>query len=132
MSDIAEITNGYDRIRTILGVDELDLSNEVIDYPEYFSCAERSIKSKVSNWAELDEDKKSIFESCVLYKTAELLLPYCKATANNVKVEQTTHSKVEYFETSIGDKYSSIKDTIGELLSQITDNISSFYGFDIS
>lgn len=132
MSDISTIANSYDRIRIILGVDELDLSNEVIDYPEYFDCAERCIKAKVSNWAELGEDKKSTFESCVLYKTAELLLPYCKATANNVKVEQTTHSKVEYFETSIGDKYSSIKDILDELLSQITETVSSFHGFDLS
>jgi len=126
------IENKHNRIRTILSVDELDLSTEIIDYPEYNNLAERSVKLKVPNWESLAEDERLIFESCILYKTAELLIPYCLATANSVKVEQTTHSKIEYFQTNAQDKYLSIRDTLDELLSQITDSGSSFFGFDIS
>lgn len=129
------IENYRDRIRTILGVDDVDLPDAVIDYPEYYDTAVAWVKSRVPEWESLDEAKTATFKICILYKTATLLIPFCQFTIDTVKSEQTTHVKIEKFETDRNLKYMSIRDTLEEYLSELAPNDgggSFFFGFDVS
>lgn len=124
-----DIENKYDRIRTILGADSTELPDMIIDYPEYYGAAENWAKQRVPDWEQLTEDKKPIFELCVLYKTASLLIPYCQSTIN-VKLEQTTHSKIEYADGR-EKNHQSIRDMLAYYLAELVPP-TPFYGFDLS
>jgi hypothetical protein len=116
---MAEIENKYDRIRNILSVTESDISNTAIDYPEYFPTAERWCQNTVPNYAELTDTKKVQYESLVLYKTAQRLIPYCQSSVWNIQKEKTTHAEVDYFSSNYEIIIANIKDNINELLSEL-------------
>lgn len=140
-----EITNFETRLRTILGVDDVDLPDEVISHPEYKELAESFIKSRVGDWESFYEEsedeniqkershKKNIFEMCVIYKTADLLIPFCQTCIGNIKVAKTTHESTEYFENNFQIKALSIRDSLYELLDMLCDApYDSFIGFALS
>lgn len=130
-----EIANFYDRVRALLGSTESTLSDETIDYPENAPFAEQIIKRKVPKWEELDEDKKLLFETAIVYQTAIRVKPFSGGN-NQIKIGQTQSLKIEYRENETGNLddalQSTLDDLLGELDEEFADGGLSFLSFDIT
>lgn len=130
-----EIANFYDRVRALLGSTESTLPDETIDYPENAPFAEQIIKRKVPKWEELDEDKKLLFETAIVYQTAIRVKPFSGGN-NQIKIGQTQSLKIEYRENETGNLddalQSTLDDLLGELDEEFADGELSFLSFDIT
>lgn len=130
-----EIANFYDRVRALLGSTESTLPDETIDYPENAPFAEQIIKRKVPKWEELDEDKKLLFETAIVYQTAIRVKPFSGGN-NQIKIGQTQSLKIEYRENETGNLddalQSTLDDLLGELDEEFADGGLSFLSFDIT
>lgn len=107
-----EIENFHDRVRACLHTDSSTISDAVINYPEYSDYAEKTVKSIVTDWESLTGDDLTLFESCVIWQTAIFLWPL--ASGANIKVDQTTHAKQEYFQSDYKMILQSLKDRLYE------------------
>lgn len=134
MSNVVSIENKEDRIRAILGVTDADVSDTIINYPEYFETALSWARREIPEWSSLNEEKTHKFHSLVLYKTAQLLLPLCKTTVWNIQKEKTTHAEVVYFQAKANLLDLNISEYISELRADILDEppLPYFFGFDRS
>lgn len=130
-----EIANFYDRVRALLGSTESTLPDETIDYPENAPFAEQIIKRKVPKWEELDEDKRLLFETAIVYQTAIRVKPFSGGN-NQIKIGQTQSLKIEYRENETGNLddalQSTLDDLLGELDEEYADGGLSFLSFDIT
>lgn len=130
-----EIANFYDRVRALLGSTESTLPDETIDYPENAPFAEQIIKRKVPKWEELDEDKRLLFETAIVYQTAIRVKPFSGGN-NQIKIGQTQSLKIEYRENETGNLddalQSTLDDLLGELDEEFVDGGLSFLSFDIT
>lgn len=130
-----EIANFYDRVRALLGSTESTLPDETVDYPENAPFAEQIIKRKVPNWEELDEDKRLLFETAIVFQTAIQVKPF--STGNNqIKIGQTQSLKIEYREDETGNLDDALQSTLDDLLGELDEEFSdgglSFLSFDIT
>lgn len=107
-----------DRVREVLNADSDTVTDTVIERFENRQMAEMEVRNKVPEWETIlngdDEYKSELLKTCVVYQTAVYLSPV--AAKSNIKVAQTTHSKVEYFESGT--------DT---LIQSISARLSDFY-----
>lgn len=130
-----EIANFYDRVRALLGSTESTLSDETIDYPENAPFAEQIIKRKVPKWEELDEDKRLLFETAIVYQTAIRVKPFSGGN-NQIKIGQTQSLKIEYRENETGNLDDALQSTLDDLLGELDEELSdgglSFLSFDIT
>lgn len=130
-----EIANFYDRVRTLLGSTESTLPDETIDYPENAPFAEQIIKRKVPKWEELDEDKRLLFETAIVYQTAIRVNPFSGGN-NQIKIGQTQSLKIEYRENETGNLDDALQSTLDDLLGELDEEFSdgglSFLSFDIT
>lgn len=130
-----EIANFYDRVRALLGSTESTLPDETIDYPENAPFAEQIIKRKVPKWEDLDEDKRLLFETAIVYQTAIRVKPFSGGN-NQIKIGQTQSLKIEYRENETGNLddalQSTLDDLLGELDEEFADGGLSFLSFDIT
>ena len=130
-----EIANFYDRVRALLGSTESTLPDETIDYPENAPFAEQIIKRKVPKWEELDEDKRLLFETAIVYQTAIRVKPFSGGN-NQIKIGQTQSLKIEYRENETGNLDDALQrtldDLLGELDEEFADGELSFLSFDIT
>lgn len=130
-----EIANFYDRVRALLGSTESTLPDETIDYPENAPFAEQIIKRKVPKWEELDEDKRLLFETAIVFQTAIQVKPFSVGN-NQIKIGQTQSLKIEYRENetrNLDDALqSALDDLLGELDEELSDGGLSFLSFDIT
>lgn len=134
MFKYSDIDRFHERVTSLLNVGPTGIKSDEIDYPENAPAAERRMKSLVPNWAELDEEKFAMFESCIVYMTCWILCPI----ANNRRVsKQTTPSLSLQYVSGITDERSCdrFNDLINDLLEEINDEEpgeSSFYGFRVT
>lgn len=130
-----EIANFYDRVRALLGSTESTLPDETIDYPENAPFAEQIIKRKVPKWEELDEDKRLLFETAIVYQTAIRVKPFSGGN-NQIKIGQTQSLKIEYRENETGNLDDALQSTLDDLLGELDEELSdeglSFLSFDIT
>lgn len=130
-----EIANFYDRVRALLGSTESTLSDETIDYPENAPFAEQIIKRKVPKWEELDEDKRLLFETAIVYQTAIRVKPFSGGN-NQIKIGQTQSLKIEYRENETGNLDDALQSTLDDLLAELDEEFAdgglSFLSFDIT
>jgi hypothetical protein len=132
---MAEIANKEERIRTILGVTDADVTDMIIGFPEYLPAATFWCQTAIPNYETLDTADALLFESLILYKTAQLLLPFCQASVWNVQKEKTPHSETTYVNGQYQVVSANIKDHITELLGDLKgdENYGTpFIGFDRS
>lgn len=130
-----EIANFYDRVRALLGSTESTLPDETIDYPENAPFAEQIIKRKVPKWEELDEDKRLLFETAIVYQTAIRVKPFSGGN-NQIKIGQTQSLKIEYRENETGNLDDALQSTLDDLLGELDEEFAggglSFLSFDIT
>lgn len=130
-----EIANFYDRVRALLGSTESTLPDETIDYPENAPFAEQIIKRKVPKWEELDEDKRLLFETAIVFQTAIQVKPFSVGN-NQIKIGQTQSLKIEYREDETGNLDDALQSTLDDLLGELNEELSdgglSFLSFDIT
>ena len=130
-----EIANFYDRVRALLGSTESTLPDVTIDYPENAPFAEQIIKRKVPKWEELDEDKRLLFETAIVYQTAIRVKPFSGGN-NQIKIGQTQSLKIEYRENETGNLDDALQSTLDDLLGELDEEFSdgglSFLSFDIT
>ena len=130
-----EIANFYDRVRALLGSTESTLPDETIDYPENAPFAEQIIKRKVPKWEELDEDKRLLFETAIVYQTVIRVKPFSGGN-NQIKIGQTQSLKIEYRENETGNLDDALQSTLDDLLGELDEEFSdgglSFLSFDIT
>lgn len=96
-----EIPDLPDRVRAVLNADSESLSDEVINSYEFRGFAEMSVKAAVPSWKDIlseDGERLDLLKSCIVLKAAITALPSLRR--GDRKVEQTTNSKVEYFDNS--------------------------------
>lgn len=130
-----EIANFYDRVRALLGSTESTLPDETIDYPENAPFAEQIIKRKVPKWEELDEDKRLLFETAIVFQTAIQVKPFSIGN-NQIKIGQTQSLKIEYRENETGNLDDALQSTLDDLLGELDEEFAdvglSFIPFDIT
>ena len=130
-----EIANFSDRVRVLLGSPEFSLPDETIDYTENVRFAEQIIKRKVPKWEELDEDKRLLFETAIVFQTAIQVKPFSVGN-NQIKIGQTQSLKIEYREDETGNLDDALQSTLDDLLGELDEEFSdgglSFLSFDIT
>lgn len=93
------------RVCSLISVDPTAFSPELINSFDFRGTAEMLVRKSVTDYDVIlsgdDERKKSFLESCVAVQTAILLIP--NARKEQIKIQQTTHAKVEFFENSAFD-----------------------------
>lgn len=146
-----DIYTGLDlgqRVRNLLRLTDSEFTDSVISSYDFAGLAEIEIKADVPSWQDIlngsDENQKDMLKTCVVFQTALILAP--TARKSNIKLQQTTHAKIEFFDNtfdllveSIGDRLSKLILTLngGEFtvppLVTITNPESRYYGsgFDI-
>ena len=134
MAETIAIENKEDRIRAILGVSDADIQDAIINYPEYYPSAVSWAIKRFPLWEDFDADKMLNFQSLILYKTAQSLITLCQASVWSIQKEKTTHAEVSYFKQGQSQMIaSSIRDNIGELISELTDTAMPYFiGIDRS
>lgn len=130
-----DIPDFPDRVRAVLNADSASLSDEVINSYEFRGFAELSVKSSVQTWEDIlaeDGEKPDLLKSCIVIKTAITALPSLRR--GDRKVEQTTNSKVEYFDNSAIDSLAEQLEQRLELLYEQLNNVSvsSFSAVEMS
>lgn len=130
-----DISSFYDRVRMALNaVSSQTLPDEYMDYPEKAPFAEKYIKSRVPQWAELDEEKFAIFESIIVYQTATMFQSLVASKHIRKKAIPTISlTYADTFDNMISGM--SLEDMIEWLISQLNDEEESdaaFIGFRVT
>lgn len=126
-----DIPDFYERVRHNLNVGSM-ISDNVIDYFENAPMAEIKIKSMVKNWKELDEMKKMMLESCIIYMTCYKLCPI--AFSMRVSRQKDPSLEIDFFENK-NDSSSCERflEMIDELMSDIKNEERDFsFGFRVT
>lgn len=111
------IENFCERVRTMLGYDESIVPDNVILRYEYSGVAKKYVDDRLKpyNFETLTDEQYELLNCCYIVRTAIEVLPTISAE-NNVKLEQTTHSKTEYFKNGNDD-----------LLEKLSEKFSYFF-----
>lgn len=93
------------RVCMLLSADSSVFSAEMIESADFRGTAEILVKRAVLDYENIlsgdDAERQELLESCIVVQTAILLSP--NVHKQQIKIEQTTHAKVEYFDTSAFD-----------------------------
>lgn len=111
-----EVDDFYNRVRNILSTTEEEIPDETIDRYEYSGTAKNFVNDKLSDTSGYTSEQKEILYCCYIYRTAIELLPLTKSE-KDVKLEQTTHSKTEYFKNSYDDTLDMLSEKLSTYLS---------------
>ena len=94
------------RVCALISADIGAFTPELINSFDFRGTAEILVKKAVPDFEAIssgdDEKRKELLNSCIAVQTAILLIPNVKK--EQIKVQQTTHAKVEYFESSAFDE----------------------------
>ena len=94
------------RVCMLLSADSSMFTAEMIESFDFRGTAEMLVRKAVPDYEDIlsgdDEGRKKLLESCIVVQTAILLAPNVKK--EQIKVQQTTHAKVEYFDSSAFDE----------------------------
>lgn len=94
------------RVCALLSADINAFTPELINSFDLRGTAKILVKKAVPDYEAIisgsDDTKKELLESCIAVQTAILLIPNAKK--EQIKVQQTTHAKVEYFDSSAFDE----------------------------
>lgn len=104
---MAETDTGFaERVCALLSADINVFTPEMLNSFDFRGTAEILVKKAVPDYEDIlsgdDEERKKLLESCIVLQTAILLAPNVKK--EQIKVQQTTHAKVEYFDSSAFDE----------------------------
>lgn len=117
------------RVRNILRAEESEISDDMINSADFKGIAEIAVKNSVPAWQDIlnsgDESRIELLKTCVVLETAICLIPSMKH--GDRKVEQTTNSKVEYFDNAgLEELLAHLYERLKMLYSQLNDeNIES-------
>lgn len=125
------IDNFYDRVRSSLNVGN-SMSDTMIDYPENAPLAEERIKRMVPNYEELDQYKKLLFDTCIVYQTCYSLCPI--ASSMIIKRQKDPSLEIEFSENKTSSNgCERFLYMIEDLISQIEgDEKSTYFGFRVT
>lgn len=105
MADIYNDTDIAERVCSLVSADEGVFTYERVTSFDFLGMAEIAVKKAIPKWKDIldgeDENRKELLKACVVYQTAILLAPNVKK--EQIKLQQTTHAKVEFFENSAYD-----------------------------
>lgn len=125
------IPNFYDRVRGALNVGNL-MDDETIDFFENAPMAELKVKNRVPNYEELDDIKRMLFETCIIYMTCYALCPI----ASTMRISRQKDPSLELEFASIGNNENPCDRFLGmvdDLISQINEEeVTSFFGFRVT
>ena len=98
-------TDFSSRVCMLLSADSSVFSAEMIESADFKGTAEILVKRAVPDYEDIlsgdDAERQELLESCIVVQTAILLSPNVRK--QQIKIEQTTHETVEYFDTSAFD-----------------------------
>lgn len=98
-------TDFSSRVCMLLSADSSVFSAEMIESADFKGTAETFVKRAVPDYDDIlsgdDAERQELLGSCIVVQTAILLSPNVRK--QQIKIEQTTHAKVEYFDTSAFD-----------------------------
>lgn len=125
------IPNFYDRVRGALNVGNL-MDDEAIDFFENAPMAEIKVKKRVPNYEELDDIKRMIFETCIIYMTCYALCPI----ASTMRISRQKDPSLELEFASNGNNENPCDrflEMVDDLISQINEEeVTSFFGFRVT
>lgn len=125
------IPNFYDRVRSSLNIGNA-ITNTTIDYFENAPLAEDYIKSRVPQYAELDNYKRMLFETCIVYMTCYKLCPL--ASEMRITRQKDPSLEIEFSSSASTERpCDRFLDLVDELVAQINEEeITSFFGFKVT
>ncbi len=127
------------RVRAIVQAEAAQFPDDVINSFDFKGMAELAVKKNVPFWEDIlngdNTTRIDILKTCLVLETAVMLIPSIRRSDR--KVEQTTNSKVEYFDNSSLDEllnqlYERLKLLYSELCSDTADDISLSIGITIT
>lgn len=125
------IDSFYERVRSALNTNGVNITDELIDYPENAPMAEMRLKSRVPNWEGLEGEKQFLFDSAMVYMTCYVLCPvaYSKAVT-----EQTTPSLTLKYSAKENQKpCERFIALVDDLIAEINEEeITNFLGFKVT
>jgi hypothetical protein len=118
---VAEIFEGMNnRVRMILNMSPEQLPNEKIESFDFGGIAKITIDNIVDK-PTLTQEEQELINSCYVYQTCLNILP--TLTYNSIKVQQTTHAKIEYKDVPINEMTETIKDRLNQCLIMLECNV---------
>lgn len=129
--DYQNIPDFYNRVRSALNVGN-NISDRIIDYFENAPRAEIAIKNRVPNWQELDDTKKLMFDTCVVYQTCYALCPM--VSANNITKMKDPSLEINYSANTKDKPCERFLALVDDLIAAINDEelAPSFFGFEVT
>lgn len=129
--DYQTIPDFYNRVRGALNVGNA-ITDTVIDYFENAPMAEMKIKQCVPKWKELNDMKKMLFDTCIIYMTCYALCPLI--SANRIKKMKDTTLELDYAINTNDKPCARFIELVEDLLAQINDEERPpfFYGFKVT
>lgn len=107
------------RVRAIVRAETVQFPDDVINSFDFKGMAELNVKKNVPFWEDIlngnDTTRIDILKTCLVLETAIMVIPSLRRSDR--KVEQTTNSKVEYFDNS----------SLDELLNQLYERLKLLY-----
>ncbi|MBQ8786755.1 MAG: hypothetical protein IJZ61_03870 [Oscillospiraceae bacterium] len=107
------------RVRAIVRAETVQFPDDVINSFDFKGMAELNVKKNVPFWEDIlngdDTTRIDILKTCLVLETAIMVIPSLRRSDR--KVEQTTNSKVEYFDNS----------SLDELLNQLYERLRLLY-----
>lgn len=121
----------YDRVRSSLNTNGINITDELIDLPENAPMAELRLKSRVPTWDSLDGEKQFLFDSAMVYMTCYML---CSVAYSKSVTEQTTPSLTLKYSTNANQKpcerfIALVDDLVAEINGE---EITNFLGFKVT
>ena len=124
-----------ERVRAIVSADVSEFSDSLLNSFDYKGMAEIAVKKAVPAWQDIlnsgDTHKIELLKTCVVLETGVIIMP--SVLKGSRKVEQTTNSKVEYFENSgLTDLLNQLYERLQMLYAELLDeDINESYGFTL-
>ena len=125
------IPDFYNRVRGALNIGNT-LSDTTIDYFENAPMAEMIIKKRVPQWEELDNLKRLLFETCIIYQTCYILCP--QFSSSRITKMKDPSLEVDYA-TNVNEKpCARFAELIDDLIAQINEEEQPpfFLGFEVT
>lgn len=125
------IPDFYNRVRASLNASGA-ITDAIIDYFENAPMAELIIKRRVPNYEELDDIKRLLFETCIIYQTCYKLCPM--ASSMRISRQKDPSLEIEFASSATDNKpCERFLAMIDDLIAQINEEEqTSFLGFKVT
>lgn len=129
--DYFTIVDFYERVRSAMNIAESSLPNKTIDFPENAPLAELDVKAKIKEFEAMNEGKRLLYYSAVVYMTCYNLCS--SALSKQITEQKTSNLTIKYSVNEIENPQKYFLDLVNDLIAKINEEeMTGFLGFAVT